>query len=223
MKCYSYSDRVIIEFDDRTRVGYNRKKYGDTLPNVVNQTLSEKRKIRNYYTIDEEGVTKIYFWDAIKKEIKFFIVDAKNFEKIRDYYWRHVSPSDKHILTRTHGTKIWLTHLLFNEYDWKENYKNGIIVDHIDGNPYNNLEENLRIVSSQRNQWNQDGTNEGHGIHLRNNKWRVTGSRALKQPELLVEDYGQALKMRKEYVDKIEEYLKNKDEEALLLTKKFND
>ena len=35
MKRYEYDDRVILQFDDKKRVNYNRKKYGELLEQVL--------------------------------------------------------------------------------------------------------------------------------------------------------------------------------------------
>ena len=35
MKRYDYEDRIILEFDNKKRVNYNRKKYGPLLEKVI--------------------------------------------------------------------------------------------------------------------------------------------------------------------------------------------
>ena len=66
---------------------------------------------------------------------------------------------------------IWILH--------KGQIPNGKIIDHVDGNPYNNKIENLRIASLQENQYNcklrKDNTSGIKGVSWdkRTSKWKV--------------------------------------------------
>lgn len=60
MKKYEYKDRIILEFDNKKRVSYNRKKYGPLLEKIVNLSMELQTKIYNYYEIKDKEVLIYY-------------------------------------------------------------------------------------------------------------------------------------------------------------------
>ena len=101
------------------------------------------------------------------------LIDAKNVEKVREGgRW---SMARRYPICRKRMIRCFLhQHIL----GWKGNGHN-LETDHIDGNPLNNLESNLRIVTRSENQFNsglrKDNTSGIKGVrwHERAQKWQV--------------------------------------------------
>ena len=149
----------------------------------------------------------MYYWYQPKQEILTFSFDKEDLDRVKTKYWE--IQGTYHLATRMGGKRIWLHNFILDYCDDSKK----TVVDHIDRNPLNNCKSNLRIVSSQRNQWNRE-KETSTGIRQRNNKWRVTGSRKLHQ-ECLVDSYEEALQKRQEYVSEIEKYLDDLDKKLI--------
>lgn len=76
-------------------------------------------------------------------------IDVEDIDKVKEYYWnlkvdnRHPN-LNPYIATRRKNKRIFLHKLLTN-------CPKGKVVDHIDGNPFNNLKSNLRICTQKEN------------------------------------------------------------------------
>jgi len=70
--------------------------------------------------------------------------------------------------------RFYLNRLVYKAYNpnWNimDNSKNNFI-DHVDGNPLNNHIDNLRVLTNQKNQWNQIKA-KGCDYHKQYKKWR---------------------------------------------------
>jgi hypothetical protein len=45
MAVYSYADRIMVEFSDKSRASYSRKRYGTLIDKIVELSVKENRKI----------------------------------------------------------------------------------------------------------------------------------------------------------------------------------
>ena len=205
MKRYEYDDRIILQFDDKKRVNYNRKKYGELLEQVFEQASNQQEKIWNPYCIKGE-YTELYYWYQKEQQIKTFIIDTEDLEKVKKQYWQLMGEKSPHVCSRSNGTKIWLHHFVL---DTQVDPDGKIVVDHINRNALDNRKQNLRLVSYLENNWNKEKT-AMTGIAQKYNKWRVTGSALLKQ-ECLVDSLQEAFKVRQQYIEEYEQFLKNQN------------
>lgn len=44
-RIYKYADRYVVEFDNKSRASYSRKRYGPLLDKIAELSLSENKKI----------------------------------------------------------------------------------------------------------------------------------------------------------------------------------
>jgi hypothetical protein len=108
------------------------------------------------------------------------LIDTKNLNILKNYSWSiEGKPESKgrksYISANPRNKKMIKIHRLIT------NCPEGLEVDHIDGNPLNNLEANLRICTGKENKQNINKTNTKAKSKVRNvhwlkrdNKWRVT-------------------------------------------------
>lgn len=188
MKKYEYKDRVIIEFDDKKRISYNRKKYGLLLNKIVEQAMKEQRKIYNYYETFNE-VTYLYYWEQKSQSEKIIIIDTEDLELIKNYYWQ--LNCNGYPQTRKNNNKIYLYRLILNYFNKEK------IVDHINRNPLDNRKKNLRIVTIAENNLNKT-SREDVGITKRGNKYRVTYKR---YQEVLCDSLEEAREIRRNFIN----------------------
>lgn len=113
---------------------------------------------------------------------KLFFIDGEDFEKVTKYKWHVAHKKDNifYVITDifTGGKKsiLRLHRLLMNCPD-------GMVVDHIDGNPLNNIKENLRICTAQENRFNSRTpknkkykTPKGIAYHKKDKKYYVNAT-----------------------------------------------
>lgn len=120
------------------------KRYGgffDVNPRTVNDF--------NEIVVDEiNEIATVFLYDSSTAEkIGEFIIDLEDLEKIRYKKWRQ---SYGHIVTGSGKNQPRLTHILMGL-----NKEDGKVVDHIDGNPYNNRKSNLRVCTQGENTLNK--------------------------------------------------------------------
>lgn len=106
---------------------------------------------------------------------KIFFIDGEDLEKIKGYKWiprRYKNKSIFYINTYTKENNSLLLHRLIMDFP------EGMVVDHIDGNPLNNQKSNLRVCSKAQNTRNRKKPSTGltskyKGVHLfkRDNKY----------------------------------------------------
>src|ERR1039457_2680850 len=112
-----------------------------------------KRYIKgNEYIIDGD-IAKIII---ISKKYGYFesLIDAKNVERCKNYTWGvHFNLTINKFYITTHFNKPRQTILYLHRLI--TNCPNNMQVDHIDGNTFDNREQNLRLVTHKQNMENQ--------------------------------------------------------------------
>jgi hypothetical protein len=121
--------------------------------------------MKNYYEVKDNKVL-LYVGNKIYEKKYIVLIDLKNFDKIKQAkYWRIIAkPSGKiYIVGRfsPNDKQIYLHKFLINSLD-------GFCIDHIDGDTFNNLEENLRIVTIAQNNQNRKGAQRNSSTGIRN-------------------------------------------------------
>ena len=141
-----------------------------------------------------------------------FIFDLEDYDKIKKYTW-HLSGRE-YIGTSINvkvNNKINRQTLMIHRYimdvqdkDWKE-----CVVDHINGNVYDNRKSNLRVVTQQENTMNQKKPKNntsgvtGVGFYKKNNKWGASIRCGVNTIFLgLFDNFEDAVKARKEAEEK---------------------
>ena len=188
MKKYEYNDRIILEFDNKKRANYSKKKYGLLLERTVSLSMKLQTKIYNYYEIKNEE-TFIYYWQQNTKQIKVITIDSEDFELVKNFYWQ--LNCNGYPQTRKNNEKIYLYRLIKNYFDKEK------VIDHIDHNPLNNKKENLRIVTIAENNLNKN-LRENVGITKKGNKFRVTHKRG---QEKLCNSFEEAKIIREKFIN----------------------
>ena len=98
-----------------------------------------------------------------------FVVDEDLFEKLSQHAWYATGRDYTYAQTCIDGVKTYMHRLLAECADHE-------VVDHIDGNPYNNQLSNLRVVTTRQNRVNsisRVGTSSYKGVswYERQQKW----------------------------------------------------
>lgn len=123
-------------------------KYGKFLDNIqrTNQDLND-------YKISSDGKLVVFnVYNQKNVKIAEFIIDFEYIELVKYHKWRI---SHNHIVTGLpyKGTQKDLAWIITGIT--KEQIDAGYVVDHIDGNPYNNRKNNLRICKQSDNTLNR--------------------------------------------------------------------
>ncbi len=101
-----------------------------------------------------------------------FVVDDEDYDAVMQYKWNFYPVTCFYGMIRTTETiSRSIGRFLLNP-------PTGMIVDHIDRNPYNNLRENLRVVTHRENNRNASKTKrqtsskyKGVSFHKKNKNW----------------------------------------------------
>lgn len=121
-------------------------KYGKFLDNIqrTNNDLNDYKI--NY----EEQIVSFNVYNQKNILIEKFIIDLEDIEKVKYHKWRM---NHGHVVTGSpsKGTQRDVSHIVL-DFDARISNK---VVDHIDGNPFNNRKNNLRIISQADNVKNQ--------------------------------------------------------------------
>lgn len=165
----------------------------------------ERFKNNNYYDLSGEyGCCTI-------KDRRQFIFDLEDYELIKKYRW-HANARGYIIAKVYYPDKkgkdrdghIFLHRLLMNVHNisWKE-----CVVDHINGNVYDNRKSNLRVVTQSNNTMNSsknsNNTSSITGVYKMNGKWMASICRNFKNYYLGIYDaFEDAVKARKEAEEK---------------------
>ena len=102
----------------------------------------------------------------------FAIVDAADFETLSRYNWRATGGDSSYACCEIGGKKVYMHRLIMNP-------PAGMVVDHINGNRWDNRRGNLRVCTQAenlRNSRKSRGTSRFKGVFwdARRRKWRVT-------------------------------------------------
>lgn len=117
------------------------------------------KRVGNDYTVKDDY---IIFYDSKGNE---FIVDKEDFEKVKNhpYTWYvRNHEKEKYVISKVKGKELKLHNFIMNP-------KEGFIVDHINGKPYDNRRSNLRITTVNLNAKNKGlnriNTSGVSGVH----------------------------------------------------------
>jgi len=168
-KIYEYDSRFVIEFSNKNRVSYSKKRYGKLIDSLVEQSIKEEKKIFNPIKINKNNNTiEIYYYLKSKDKIKTIIVDFEDYYKYElwNYYWQcteNNSGTDYPFCTLDYGKLTLKLHHIISKIS-EEQIKKRLVVDHINNNKLNNKKDNLRIVTNRQNSTNQiNQINKGVG------------------------------------------------------------
>ena len=140
------------------------------------------RTFNKYILFSQFGVLQI-------SQDKYILFDRDDYEKISQYRWHSGGSENNYAYTRVNGKHTSLQRFLTDCPD-------GLVVDHINHDTYDNRKENLRICTPKENSHNR--SKQG-GVHRHRDKWKATISINGKRTYLGVYNtYEEALKVRKE-------------------------
>lgn len=154
IKRYSYETRIILEYSDKTRASFSRKRYDPLLEKVVSLSGELDKKLFNYIEIKND-ILKIFYWEQKSKTIVCFLTDLEFLEEIKNKYW--VTNVNGYAYTRTQiedNQHLYL-HWLVTDFSREKREKTGLVIDHINHDILDNRKENLRIVTNRENTTNQ--------------------------------------------------------------------
>ena len=115
----------------------------------------------------KDDIVEIVLYDNDGNECNRAIINKEDLDKVKGYKW---GMCHNYVSTLYNRKRILLHRFIVDCED-------GMMVDHIDGNPLNNTRSNLRIVTPQQNALNKDtkgiGNNKRMGVTFdkRHNKW----------------------------------------------------
>lgn len=118
----------------------------------------------------KDDIVEIVLYDNDGNECNRAIIDKEDLDKVKGYKW---GMCHNYVSTLYNRKRILLHRFIVDCED-------GMMVDHIDGNPLNNTKSNLRIVTPQQNALNKDTkglkNNKRIGVSYcaRECKWRAT-------------------------------------------------
>ena len=118
---------------------------------------------------------------------KYAIVDDEDYEIVSKFKWHYID-------AYTHRKNGYARHLLYENgkpvgfirmHHLILPFKNGYMIDHINGDGLDNRRENLRLVTKSQNMINsgarKNNTTGYKGVYRMRDKWRVSISRDRKQ------------------------------------------
>lgn len=142
-------------------------------------TILPKDADKIIYPVKED----IYIFTVNKgKTTKYIVVDKMFKELIEQHNWHLLTVSSngnmlrskEYVFTRIDGNSTGLHRLIM-----QQGYKSGLVVDHINGDTYNNLRINLRVCTQGQNICNQtlnsNNTSNYKGVWFRKDtkKWQA--------------------------------------------------
>lgn len=197
IKKYEYENRIILELLDKSRVSYSRIRYGDTLEQVIQQSMISNSKVWNAYNIKEK-IIEILYWNQSKQKIEIILIDKEDFNLIKDLYIQ--TNHNGYPQSRTGGSKQFLHRIIMNSDN---------LIDHINRNPLDNRKSNLRFVTNSENSLNQSISKRNSSGHIGvsksqcGNRWRARLQFKGNGREKTFDTIEEAIKQRKEWENEI--------------------
>lgn len=163
---YNYETRIVVEFSNKKRASYSKKRYGELLDKVVDLSILLDRKIWNYYE-EKENYIVIFYWNQKCNSVKTTKINKEYKYLLKDNYW--TENHNGYFISRTNGELKYLHREIIKKYySYDINEK---VIDHIDRNRANNLLENLRIITYSGNLLNSNYRNTYYDQNR--NLWRA--------------------------------------------------
>ena len=124
---------------------------------------------------------------------KYVLFDREDYEKISQHSWHIGGSENNYAYSRINGKHTTLQRFLTDCPD-------GLVVDHINHDTYDNRKENLRVCTQKENSHNRK--RQG-GVYKHEKKWKATIRVDGKRKYLGIYDtYEEALRVRKEAENK---------------------
>lgn len=158
MKVYKYKERNIIEFNDKTKISLATKKYGETLEQITNQIIKTGYKLGNAYNILGENTVEVLYWNKKNNNINKIYLDYEDWFKYKESTITLNTNGYAWLWNRDNQKRDFLHRIILNLTE--EDYQNGKLVDHINGNRTDCRKNNLRIVDFELNSKNQPYNNK---------------------------------------------------------------
>ena len=151
---YRYENRIMVEFSNKKRASYSRKRYGELLEKIVELSVFLDKKIWNYYE-EKENYIIIFYWSQKNNSIRTTKINSEYKYLLDNNYW--TENHNGYFISRTNGEIKYLHREVIKKYySYDVNEK---VIDHIDRDRANNMLENLRILSQSANHLNTDYRN----------------------------------------------------------------
>lgn len=155
------------------------------------------KKANNYENVGN-NITKVFFNNC---DNDYFLCDSEDWNKISNITW--MKDSSGYVYGVINGQNIRLHRYIMKVDNEKDE------IDHIDGNPLNNIKSNLRVCSKDKNSMNQKISSKnksGHvGIYFDKNrgKWCATINANKKNIYLgRYDSFSEAVKAREQAEEK---------------------
>lgn len=179
----------------------SKRKCGYLIHNIIDKCKTYNARFRNDFKICGDYV-EVYCYVIKTGEVKTIYLDIEDWERYHQYY----ISTQLDYPQLFYGSKLWRVHRLVmglpKEIDREEEY---CIVDHINGDTFDNRKSNLRIVNFEANCKNHGFFSTRNdsgvlGVTLTSNKnqWRVRFAREDKIKAVVFNKLSDAVKYRYE-------------------------
>lgn len=171
---FNEKKQSFIVYNGKYSFTYSVSKFGKYAEVMAEYSAQTGERVNNWFEEKGEYVVIFAFYKP-EGEYKEILVDKKDFEKVRQYYWgvdKHRSEYYAHTNVGTAGkdkTKLRMHRLIADP-------KDGEVVDHIKGNGLDNRRSNLRNTTVKVNNLNRVNASKNNksgmiGVHKHKGYW----------------------------------------------------